>query len=254
MNSFELPVRFYRFFPGDAPLGFTYKSMQMNAEETALLLVDVYHAAEKPEAKDLVNTKWDRAWWEIVDGKLVHVIRAARKMGLPVVYATNSSPRIEILRSAFGFRLGESLGFDPTLDFRESTVDPLEFDSGEPVQLHIPPQIAPQPGDYYIRKHTYSGFYETRLDSLLRNLGVKNLLLAGFVADCCVLFTMADAVFRGYTTILVRDCTLAAELPHEVDTLVQTQRITLWMESILGPSTTSEEILNLMMHDSGQSE
>ena len=254
MNSFELPVRFYRFFPGDAPLGFTYKSMQINAEETALLLVDVYHAAEKPEAKDLVNTKWDRAWWEIVDGKLVHVIRAARKMGLPVVYATNSSPRIEILRSTFGLRLGESLGFDPTHDFRENTVDPIEFDSGEPVQLHIPPQIAPQPGDYYIRKHTYSGFYETRLDSLLRNLGVKNLLLAGFVADCCVLFTMADAVFRGYTTILVRDCTLAAELPHEVDTLVQTQRITLWMESILGPSTTSEEILNLMMHDSGQSE
>jgi len=83
---------------------------------------------------------------------------------------------------------------------------------------------------------------------------VKILLLAGFVADCCVLFTMADAVFRGYTTILVRDCTLAAELPHEVDSLVQTQRITLWMESILGPSTTSEEIINLKMLGSGQSE
>ncbi len=254
MNSFELPVRFYRFFPGDAPLGFTYKSMTLNAEETALLLVDVYHAAEKQEAKELVNSKWDRAWWEIVDGKLVHLIRAARKINLPVVYATNSSPRIEILRSAFGFRLGESLGFDPTLDFREPSVDSLEFDAGEPVQLYIPPQIAPQPGDYYIRKHTYSGFYETRLDSLLRNLGVKNLLVAGFVADCCILFTMAEAVFRGYTAILVRDCTLAAELPHEVDTFTQTHRITLWIESILGPSTTTEEILNLKMLGFGQSE
>jgi nicotinamidase-related amidase len=254
MKTFELPVRFYRFFPGDAPLGFAYKTMQLNAGETALLLVDVYHAAEKPDAKELVNTKWDQAWWEIVDGRLVHLIRAVREMNLPVVYATNSSPRIEILRSAFGFRLGESLGFDPTVDFRESTVDPLEFDSGEPVQLYIPPQIAPQPGDYYIRKHTYSGFYETRLDSLLRNLGVMNLLVAGFVADCCVLFTIAEAVFRGYTTILVRDCTLAAELPHEVDTLTQTQRITLWMESILGPSTTAEEILNLKMPGFGRSE
>jgi len=82
---------------------------------------------------------------EIVDGKLVQVIRAAHNMGLPVVYATNSSPRIEILRSTFGLRLGESLGFDPTHDFRENTVDPIEFDSGEPVQLHIPPQIALSP-------------------------------------------------------------------------------------------------------------
>jgi len=70
MNPFELPVRFYRFFPGDAPLGFTYKSMQMNAEETALLLVDVYHAAEKPEAKELVNTRWDQAWWRSSTGNL----------------------------------------------------------------------------------------------------------------------------------------------------------------------------------------
>jgi hypothetical protein len=146
-------------------------------------------------------------------------------------------------RSAFGQRLKESLGFDPTLDFREPLVDPLEFEAGEPVQLYIPPQIAPQPGDYYIRKHTYSGFYATRLDSLLRNLGVKNLLCAGFVADCCMFFTIGDAVFRGYSTILVRDCTLAAELPHEVDAFTQTQRITLWIESILGPSTTAEEFL-----------
>jgi len=244
MSTINLPVRFYRFFPGDAPLGFTYKSMSLNTGETALLLVDVYHAAEKPEAKDLVNLTWDRAFWEIVDHKLVPLIGAAREMNLPVIYVTNSSPRIEILRSPFGTRLTESLGFDPTLDFKENTVDPMEFDAGAPIQLHIPPQIAPQPGDYFIRKHTYSGFFETRLDSLLKNLGVKNLLIAGFVADCCVMFTTADAVFRGYSTILVRDCTLAAEHPQEVDALTQTQRIIVWIETFLGPSTTMEEILN----------
>jgi nicotinamidase-related amidase len=240
MALIDLPVRYYRFYPGDAPLGSTPKTMRLDTRETALLLVDVYHAAEKPEAKDLVNTKWDQAWWEI---RLAPLIRAARRLELPVVYVTNSSPRIQIGRSAFGFRLGESLGFDPTIDFRESTVDPLEFDAGEPVQLCIPPQVAPQPGDYYLRKHTYSGFYETRLDSLLRNLGVKNLICAGFVADCCMFFTIGDAVFRGYSTILVRDCTLAAELPHEVETFEQTQRITLWIESILGPSTTAEDFV-----------
>ena len=171
-------------------------------------------------------------------------------VAVPVIYATNSSPRIQILRSTFGQRLGESLGFDPVHDFREPSVDPIEFDVGEPVQLCIPPQIAPQPSDYYIRKHTYSGFFETRLDSLLKNLGVKNILCAGFVADCCVLFTIADAVFRGYYPVLLRDCTLAAELPEEVDTFTQTKRITLWIESILCPTTTAAEFLQVAQNNS----
>jgi nicotinamidase-related amidase len=240
----DLPVRYYRFYPGDTPLGSIQKELSLEPRETAMLLIDVYHAAEKPAARDLVNTKWDEAWWQIVDHKLVKVIEAARKLGLPVIYVSNSSPRIEILRSSFGIRLRESLGFDPTVDFRESTVDPIEFDAGEPVQLYIPPQIAPRPGDYFIRKHTYSGFFETRLDSLLRNLGVKNLICAGFVADCCVLFTLAEAVFRGYTTVLVRDCTLAAEHPDEVDHFTQTQRTTRWIETFLSQTTTAEEFLD----------
>ena len=246
MRLIDLPVRYYRFYPGDAPLGETPKAMQINLEETALLLVDVYHAAEKPEAKDLVNSKWDQAWWVIVNERLTPLIQTSRELGLPVIYTSNSSPRIEIRRSAFGNRLQESLGFDPTLDFREASVDPLEFDAGEPVQLCIPPQIAPKAGDYYIRKHTYSGFYETRLDSLLRNLGVKNLICAGFVADCCMFFTLGDAVFRGYSTVLVRDCTLSAELPGEVDTFSNTNRTILWIESILCPSTTSEDLIRAL--------
>lgn len=244
MHTIELPARYFRFYPAENLLGHTHKTLSLDPEETALLLIDVYHAAEKPEARDLVNTKWDEAWWHIVDHKLVKVIEAARNLGLPVIYISNSSPRIEILRSSFGMRLRESLGFDPTVDFRETTVDPIEFDAGDPVQLYIPPQIAPQPGDYFIRKHTYSGFFETRLDSLLRNLGVKNLICAGFVANVCVLFTLAEAVFRGYTTVLVRDCTLAAEQPDEVNQFVETQRTIRWIETFLNLTTTTDDFLS----------
>jgi nicotinamidase-related amidase len=243
MSGIHLPVRYYRFYPGDSPIGHTSKVMDLETSELVLLLIDVYHAAEKPEAKDLINTRWDQAWWEIVDNRLAPVVSASRRTGLPVIYTTNSAPRIEMNRSAFGFRLGESLGFDPEVDFREPNVDPLEYSFGETVQLFIPPQIAPQPRDYYIRKHTYSGFYETRLDSLLRSLGARTIICAGFVADCCVFFTLADAVFRGFNTVLLRDCTLAAELPEEVTTFQQTQRILLWIESIIGPTATSSEFI-----------
>jgi nicotinamidase-related amidase len=239
----ELPVRYYRFFPGDAPLGETYNSMVLDPAETALLLIDVYHAAETTQGKELVNSLWDQAFWQIVDQSLVPMIACARTIKLPVIYISNSSPRVEINSSAFGKRLGESLGFDPSIDFREPDVNQLEFDKGDPIQLFIPPQITPQTGDYFIRKHTYNGFFETRLDSLLRNLGVRNLICAGFSEDVCVLFTLANAVFLGYNTILVRDGTLATELPDEVEEFKHTQRTTLWIESFLGPSTTSEQFM-----------
>jgi nicotinamidase-related amidase len=242
-NQFQLPVRYNQFYPGDSPVNPVNSSVVVNRSEAALLLVDVYHAAEKPEAKDLVNSLWDKAWWQIVNEKMVPLLAAVRDAKIPVVYVTNSSPRVEIKRSPFGTRLVESLGFDPTVDFRENQVNPVEFDRGDPVQLVIPPQIAPRETDFYIRKHTYSGFFETRLNSLLQNLGVRYLLCAGFVADCCVFFTLGDAVFRGYQTFLLRDCTLAAELPHEVETFAQTERITLWIESILCPTTTTRELI-----------
>jgi nicotinamidase-related amidase len=243
MQPFDLPVRYYRFFPGDAPLGFTEKTIPIDPASTAVLLVDVYHAAETTQGKDLVNTHWDQAFWNIIDRCLVPLIACARSIALPVIYVSNSSPRVEINNSSFGRRLNQSLGFDPTVDFREPGVDSLEFDRGDLVQLYIPPQIAPQPEDHFIRKHTYDGFFETRLDSLLRNLGVRNLICAGFSEDVCVLFTLASAVFRGYNTILVRDGTLATELPAEVQEFRHTQRTTLWIESFLGPSTTSEQFI-----------
>jgi nicotinamidase-related amidase len=244
MNFIELPVRFFRFFPGNIPKGEAFKTMLLDPSETVLLLIDVYHAAETPQGENLVNTSWDQALMKIVNEHLVPLIDHARKIGIPIVYISNSSPRIEIKHSAFGERLEESLGFDPTTDFREEDVNPLEFDVGKRIQLHIPPQVSPHPGDYFIRKHTYSGFYETRLDSLLKNLGTKNILCAGFSEDVCVLLTLADAVFRGYRTILFRDGTLATELPEEIGQFSHTQRTTLWIESFLGPTTTSKEFIS----------
>lgn len=246
MSRLELPVRYFRLFPGDAPAGVADRTAVTDPGETALLLVDVYHAAASPQAQELVNPAWDRRWRAIVEDCLVPLAVAARTAGVPVVYAMNSSPRIAIERSAFGQRLRESLGFDPRNDFTEPAVDPYEYAVGEPVQLVVPPALAPRPGDYYVRKHTYSGFFDTRLDSLLRNLGTRTLLCAGFVLDCCLLFTIADAVFRNYRPILVRDGSLAAELPDEVGTFAHTRRTISMIESFLCPSITCQDAIKTL--------
>ena len=59
-------------------------------------------------------------------------------------------------------------------------------------------ELKPQPGDYIIAKTTYSAFFETELDSLLRRLGVDELILTGVLTNICVLYTGADAYMRGY--------------------------------------------------------
>ena len=63
------------------------------------------------------------------------------------------------------------------------------------------------PHDVHVSKHRISGFWDTPLDAILRNLDVTTLLFAGVNTDHCVLATLMDANFQGYDTILLQDCT-----------------------------------------------
>jgi len=71
------------------------------------------------------------------------------------------------------------------------------------------PELKPAKKDYIVEKRTYSGFYETGLDSLLRSLyrdeGVKTVILGGLHTNICVRHTAADAFFRGYKIIIAKD-------------------------------------------------
>ncbi|UTD29391.1 cysteine hydrolase family protein [Bradyrhizobium sp. WD16] len=62
------------------------------------------------------------------------------------------------------------------------------------------------PGDIHVAKYRMSGFQDTELDSILRNLDVTTLLFAGVNADQCVLCTLQDANFRGYDCLLLENC------------------------------------------------
>jgi nicotinamidase-related amidase len=67
-------------------------------------------------------------------------------------------------------------------------------------------ELAPLPGDIMVDKHRISGFWDTPLDSILRNLGVKTILFAGVNTDQCVLHSLTDANFLGYGCVLLQDC------------------------------------------------
>lgn len=66
--------------------------------------------------------------------------------------------------------------------------------------------LVSEPGDIRVDKHRISGFWDTPLDSILKNHGVSTVLFAGVNADHCVLGTLMDANFHGYDTVMLEDC------------------------------------------------
>jgi nicotinamidase-related amidase len=67
-------------------------------------------------------------------------------------------------------------------------------------------ELVADPTDIHVAKYRMSGFQDTELDSILRNVGVTTLMFAGVNADQCVLCTLQDANFRGYDCLLLEDC------------------------------------------------
>ena len=67
-------------------------------------------------------------------------------------------------------------------------------------------ELAIVPDDIRVDKHRISGFWDTPLDSILRNLGTRTILFAGVNTDQCVLCTLTDANFLGYGCVLLEDC------------------------------------------------
>jgi nicotinamidase-related amidase len=67
-------------------------------------------------------------------------------------------------------------------------------------------ELAPEPQDIRVDKYRISGFWDTPLDSILRNLGTRTVFFAGVNTDQCVLHTLTDANFLGYGCVLLPDC------------------------------------------------
>ena len=67
-------------------------------------------------------------------------------------------------------------------------------------------EVAPAPADPVIDKVRASGFFNTRLDTVLRCAGVQTIVLTGVATDSCVLATAIDATALDYYVIVVPDC------------------------------------------------
>lgn len=128
-----------------------------------------------------------------------------RKVGVPIIWV-NWGNRPDLLNISAGLRhvynpTGSGVGL----------TDPLPK-NGAPVltvgswAAAVVDELEIAPEDIRVEKYRMSGFWDTPLDSMLRNLGKTTLLFAGVNADQCVMATLQDANFLGYDCIFVKDC------------------------------------------------
>ena len=60
------------------------------------------------------------------------------------------------------------------------------------------------------------GFFSTNLDFILRQKGIKNVILGGFLTNCCIESTMRTAYEHGYSVYTLKDCCAATSIEaHE---------------------------------------
>ena len=67
--------------------------------------------------------------------------------------------------------------------------------------------LAPAPNEYRIVKPRFSAFFGTKLDLILRRLGVAEVVLCGTQYPNCIRATAFDAISLGYQTFIITDAT-----------------------------------------------
>lgn len=124
-------------------------------------------------------------------------------------------------------------------DYEEKVWGPHAL-AGTPGAAVIP-ELAPQEGDIELPKRFYSSFFETGLESLLRQNGVTEVILTGQHTNICVRHTSSDAFNNGFEISVPRDATAMFRLPDHTDADYETmQKDALdYLVNVYGASITT---------------
>jgi nicotinamidase-related amidase len=163
----------------------------------ALLLIDVVNDLDFPGSDALVREA------EAMAPRLARLAARARAARLPVVYVNDNFGRWES-------------DWRKVIDRCLAPASPGR---------RVVEQLQPQEGDYFVLKPKHSGFFGTTLDLLLKQLGVRTLLLAGMATDICIFFTANDAYMRDYEVVVPRDCVAANTRRKTEFTLAQIREV-----------------------------
>ena len=180
------------------------REVALTPNQAALLFVDVQNYAVHRDGGEVRNlAAADRQRFAYYFERLETVAlpnmqrlqRACRVAGIEVMYTL-----IENLTAD---------GRDRSLDYKISGIDVAKGSW----DARVCDAIAPGEDEIVLTKTSSSVFISTNIDYVLRNLGVRQLVLCGVVTDQCVESAVRDACDLGYLVTLVPDAcaTITAE-------------------------------------------
>lgn len=101
-------------------------------------------------------------------------------------------------------------------------------------------ELKPIEGEVVLDKPGKGAFYQTDLESILRNRGIETLLVAGVTTHVCVQSTIREANDRGYECLMLEDCCAAFDPRDHEDSI----RMIHQQGGIFGWTAPSDNVLN----------
>ncbi len=180
------------------------RRVTIDLARTALIVVDMQNDFCHPDGW-LAGIGVDISRARAPIEPLRHLLPALRAAGVPIIWVNwgtrpdraNLSPALRHVYDPAGGGVG--LG-DPSPRTGARVLQAGSWSA------QVVDELVAAAADLRVDKHRMSGFWDTPLDAILRNLAVTTVLFGGVNLDQCVLHTMADANFLGYDTLLVEDC------------------------------------------------
>jgi nicotinamidase-related amidase len=182
----------------------TPQNIRFDLSRTAILVIDMQNDFCHPRGW-LAHIGVDVTPARAPIPALARLLPALRRRDVPVVWLNwgnrpdrlNLSPSLLHVYKPTGAGVG--LG-DPLPDSGARVLEAGSWSAA------IVAELIPEAADIQVAKYRMSGFWDTPLDSILRNLNVTTLLFGGVNLDQCVLCTLQDANFLGYDCVLLEDC------------------------------------------------
>ena len=173
----------------------------INADKCALLVIDMQDEFVKP--------RWTPYWVPEATRQVPRIkslIEHCREKNIPVIFTVYSKTHNYLDRPKI-------LPLMPTR-FPDLEVDQSSFF----IKGHVWHELAPIEGEIIIHKTSYGAFYDTPLETILKNMEKDTVIICGTLTNYCCSTTARQAFERSFKVVFGSDVT-SAHFPdlHEAE-------------------------------------
>ena len=184
------------------------REVPIDPAHAALLFVDVQNYTARPDGGEYATLPATER-----EARYGHFFRVMRETAIPNMQRLQAAcrqTRIEVMYTVIEALTRD--GRDQSLDYKISKL----FVPRGSWDAKVLDAIAPADDEIVLGKTSSSVFISTNIDYVLRNLGVRSLMIAGVLTDQCIDSAVRDACDLGYLVTVPTDaCATLSTERHE---------------------------------------